>query len=200
MLTLKKVAVTGGLSCGKSSVCRFFKKFGAHVVSADEIVHRLLTPGTIPGQNVIRLIGDDIIVNNQISRAKIAEKVFNNQALLNSLEKILHPAVQDEVRKLYEAVKNDKSTNLFVAEIPLLFESGDTDFYDATVTVVADKNHALKRFVDKTGYSQSEFEKRAARQLPINEKALKADYVIVNDGSLSDLELETKKLMNILNK
>jgi dephospho-CoA kinase len=200
MLRLRKVAVTGGLSCGKSSVCRFFKKFGAYVVSADEIVHQLLSPDTNPGQNVIRLIGSDILINNQISRSKIAEKVFNNPSLLNSLEKILHPAVQEEVAKLYEKAKEQGNYNLFVAEIPLLFESGKEHFYNAVITVVADKQTSRNRFQNATGYDETEFEKRSMRQLPNHEKAAKADYVITNNGSLEDLETETKKLMNILNK
>ena len=57
MLILRKVAITGGLSCGKSSVCRIFKELGAYVVSADKIVHQLLSPDTNLGQKVIKLIG-----------------------------------------------------------------------------------------------------------------------------------------------
>ena len=57
MLKLKKVAVTGGLSCGKSSVCRIFKELGAYVVSADKIVHQLLSPDANLGQKIVQLIG-----------------------------------------------------------------------------------------------------------------------------------------------
>lgn len=198
MLNLRKVAVTGGLSCGKSSVCRFFEKFGALVVSADEIVHRLLSPETNLGQSVIRLIGNDIIINNQIDRSKIAQKVFNHPSLLNSLEQILHPAVQEEIKKYYETANQQKKTKLFVAEIPLLFEAGMEGFYDAVITVTADPKISTQRFHKATGLSAEEYKKRSERQLPIEEKAKKAHYVIVNNGSLEDLEIETKKLMNIL--
>src|SRR5262245_55950333 len=102
MLILKKVAVTGGLSCGKSSVCRIFKELGAYVVSADDIVHQLLTPQTKPGQQVIELMGSDIVVDQHIDRSKIAKKVFGNLKLLKSLEQILHPAVRHEIDKKYQ--------------------------------------------------------------------------------------------------
>jgi len=198
MLNLRKVAVTGGLSCGKSSVCRSFEKLGAYVVNADDIVHVLLTPETNLGQNVIRLIGKDIIVNNQIDRSKISQKVFNQPSLLNSLEHILHPAVQEEIKKQYEIANQQKKGTLFVAEIPLLYEAGMEDFYDAVITVTADPQLTLSRFQERTGKGKEEYTKRMQRQLPLDDKVKRADYVIYNNGTLKDLENETKKLMNIL--
>ncbi len=90
MLKLEKVAITGGLSCGKSSVCRYFKELGAYVISADEIVHQLLIPTNELGQEVIALLGKDIAVNGTIDRSMIAKKVFENKTLLLSLEKLIH--------------------------------------------------------------------------------------------------------------
>ncbi|WP_213155528.1 dephospho-CoA kinase [Neochlamydia sp. AcF65] len=199
MLALSKVAVTGGLSCGKTSVCHFFKRFGAYVVSADDIVHRLLSPTTNLGQRVILLIGSDIVINNQIDRSKISQKVFKQPLLLKSLENLLHPAVQDEIKKHYDlANQQENRKKLFVAEIPLLFEARLENFYDTVISVVADLDKSKKRFQKATGKSIEEYERRSARQLPIDEKAHRADYVIVNDSNLYDLEIETKKLMNIL--
>ena len=198
MLKLRKVAVTGGLSCGKSSVCRFFEKFGAFVVNADDIVHRLLSPDTNLGQSIIQLIGDDIIINNQIDRSKIAQKVFNQPSLLNSLEQMIHPVVQKEIEKQYEQANQQKKGNLFVAEIPLLFEAGTEKFFDVVITVLANPTISRQRFQNATGHSEEEYEKRSQRQMNIDEKAQKADYVIVNNGSFQELEAETKKLMHIL--
>lgn len=198
MLKLRRVAVTGGLSCGKSSVCRFFKKFGSYTVSADEIVHQLLSPATNIGQNIITLFGNDIVINNQIDRSKIAQKVFNQPPLLYSLEQILHPAVQEEIEKIYEQVENKGNVKLFVVEVPLLFEAGIEDFYDAIITVVADPLISQERFQNATGYEVDEYIKRSKRQMPLNEKAKRSDYIIENNGSLKELEDKTKNLMNIL--
>jgi len=197
MLKLNKVAVTGGLSCGKSSVCRIFKELGATVVSADEIVHQLLSPQVPDGQQVIKLLGSDIVVNGQIDRSRIAKKVFNDTTLLYSLEKILHPAVNDEIEKHYRnALSNDKS-KLFVAEIPLLFES-DFGQFDATIAVIADYNICKQRFEQSTGCEKDEFDKRMARQLSPEEKVQMADFVIHNNGSLEDLYLAVKTIYNKL--
>lgn len=198
MLKLRKVAVTGGLSSGKSSVCRFFRKFGAYVINADEIVHRLLSPETSLGQKIIQLIGDDIIINNQIDRSKIAQKVFNQPALLHSLEQYLHPEVREEIEKQYKEASLQKKGTLFVAEVPLLFEAGIEDFFDVVITVIAEPAICKKRFQMDKGNHDEEYEKRSKRQYRMEEKAQRADYVIVNNGSLQELEFATKKLMNII--
>ena len=76
MLKLKKIAVTGGLAAGKTTVCQLFKELGAYVVSADEIVHQMLSPDTVVGQQVVSLLGSDIVSGLGIDRKKIAAKVF----------------------------------------------------------------------------------------------------------------------------
>lgn len=194
MLTLAKVAVTGGLSCGKSSACHFFKEFGAYVVSADEIVHRLLSPNTNLGQKVIRLIGSEIVINHQIDRSQIAKKVFNQPELLQQLESLLHPAVRDEMEKLYQQFKEAKCESLFVAEIPLLYETGADRFFDVTIVVQADEKICQNRFKERTGHAQDEYEKRMSRQMNTTDKAKRADFVILNNGTLPDLRSAVEKI------
>ena len=188
MLSCIKVAVTGGLSSGKSSVCRLFMNLGAYVVSADDIVHQLLSIHTKIGQQVIRLIGQDVVVDHQINRKIIANKVFNHPELLNSLEALLHPEVRKQIENKYKEIKYKQSVPLFVAEIPLLFENNDPYDFDFTVAVVADEITCQSRFISYTGYSKEEFEKRSNRQLTMEEKAQKADFVIFNNGSFNDLK------------
>lgn len=187
MLKCNKVAVTGGLSSGKTTVCRFFKELGAYVVSADEIVHQLLSPESLIGHRVVELLGQDIVVDKQIDRSKIAHKVFGNAKLLQSLEHIIHPAVRDEIERQFSTVQQQGSFSLFVAEIPLLFESADSYTFDYIIAVVADPAISFERFKKKTGYEKKEYQNRAARQLENHEKAQKADFVIRNNGSLESL-------------
>lgn len=195
MLKLKKVAVTGGLSCGKSSVCRILKELGAYVVSADKIVHQLLSSDTNLGQEVVKLLGSDILVGQQLDRVRIAQLVFKDLNLLQALEKLLHPAVYRELDQDYQ--RQQSLTNpppLFVAEIPLLFESGGKRDYDAVIAVIANPEICYQRFEQATGDDQKEFNQRMARQLSLYDKARQADYVIMNNGTLADLQQNTKKL------
>lgn len=201
MLKLKKVAIIGGLSSGKSSVCRILKELGAYVVSADKIVHQLLSSDTHLGQEIVKLLGSDVLVNQKLDRSRIARIVFHNPKLLIALEELIHPAVYRELDKDYERQRSlSNPPPLFVAEIPLLFESGGKRDYDAVVAVVADLEICRDRFEKATGNDQTEFNKRMARQLSLNEKAMLADYVIMNNGTISDLQQTTRELYQELIK
>lgn len=192
---LKKVAVTGGLSCGKSSVCRFFNELGAHVVSADAIVHQLLlSPKSSLGQQVIALLGTDVVVNDQIDRGRIAKKVFNHPALLKSLEKLLHPAVKSEIDKQYKQVNTRGNVALFVAEIPLLFEVSAETGFDVVIVVQAPDEICRQRFKAATGYGDQEYDRRMAQQLDPAIKAQRADYLIQNTGNLDEMRQKVAQL------
>ncbi len=188
MLNLRKIAVTGGLASGKSTVCRILKSCGACVVDSDKIVHQLLSSDTALTQQVIDLLGTEIVVGNQIDRKQIAKIVFSNPQKLKKLEALLHPAVKREIVKQYEAVKNNAAYKLFVAEVPLLYEAKMEDFFDTVIAVIADKP-----FAEKT-HSQE----RIARQEHPEIKAKKADFTLVNNGDLKSLENATLKLVKQL--
>lgn len=196
MLTskLKKIAVTGGLASGKSIVCRFFNELGAYVVSADEIVHQLLSSPTALTQEVVDLFGPEIIVNGQIKRSQVAKIAFQQPTLLKSLEDLLHPAVRDEIDKHYLRAASTCAYPLFVAEIPLLFETGADQLYDDTVAVIADEELCMQRYEEATGCDANEYHRRMARQLSQAAKASKAGNVIVNNGSLAELKAAAEDL------
>lgn len=201
MLKLKKVAVTGGLASGKSLVCQYLSELGAYVVDSDEIVHQLLNPDTELGQEVVNLLGTRVLEGNQINRLRVARIVFLNPRLLKSLENLLHPPVYEEINRRYESVCKQKNPpQLFVAEVPLLFESGGEQFFDVTVTVTADTEERWERYRAKTGHEREDFNRRTASQLPQHDKAEKADYVIHNEGSLESLKEQTKKVYDSLVK
>ncbi len=167
---MKKIAITGGLSSGKTSVCRMLKELGAHVVSADEIVHRLLSPKAPLGQAIIQLLGEKIVKGEAFDRTQIANEVFTHPQKLSALEKLLHPAVLQEIEKEFERETSKNARPLFIAEIPLLYESESETQFDAVVAIIADEALAKERF-----QNPEEFEKRMARQLDPNQKAASRD-------------------------
>lgn len=199
MLTLKKVAVTGGLASGKSSVCRIFEDWGAYVVSADKIVHQILSPHTAIGKQIVQELGPEIVKDDELDRAKIAEKVFSHPDKLQNLEKIIHPAVIDEIEKQYQQIKHQKRYRLFVAEIPLLYESESEHLFDNVIAVVADPALCRQRFQQSKNSSSEEFERRMLRQMHPLEKAAKADHVIYNNGDLEELKENVMKIIKQIN-
>lgn len=180
----KKIAVTGGIAAGKSTVCRLFEEFGAFVLSSDEIVHKLLDPSTILGKKVIKLLGEDIVVGACISRRRVAQKVFSDSpVLLNELEKLIHPEVQRVIETKYEAVVQLNKYLFFVVEIPLLFESGQERYYDKIIVIASDEEKCRKRF----HFDAKQYKLRSQRLMPIEKKIEQADFVIENNGTLENL-------------
>lgn len=188
MLNLKKIAITGGLASGKSSVCRCFEDLGAFVVSSDAIVHELLKdPKSALRKQIAHIIGVDAQVDEDSFRKAIAEKVFKDERLLASLEKILHPAVLQRIETLYAVISDEKKYAYFVVEVPLLFEIGWEPFYDVVVTVIADEKDAQNRF-ERAGFSRQDYARRMQRQMDPVIKGKKSDYILQNTGTLEDLK------------
>lgn len=187
---MRKVAVTGGLSAGKSTVCRLLKEHGAYVVSADEIVRQQLMPESSIAQQVINLLGPDVVINHQIDRKKVSDIVFSNPLKLKKLELILHPIVRQEISRLFEEVKDHAAYRFFVAEVPLLYEANMQNDFDIIIAVVCDEQIAAKRASNK-----KELDRRSRFQLSQSAKQSRADYTIVNQGDLTALKTEVSRLI-----
>lgn len=199
MLGLKKIAVTGGLSSGKSTVCKIFESLGAYYLSADDLVHQLLSPKTELGKKIVDLLGSEILSGDQFKRATIAEIVFSQKDKLEALEQLIHPAVINEIKNQYQKIKKQSKYSLFVAEIPLLYESAMEKFFDAVIAVVADLEICKKRFQSQTPLNrEEEFERRMSRQMDMKQKAAQASYIITNNGTLIDLKKKATKLYKLI--
>jgi dephospho-CoA kinase len=194
MLKLFSVAVTGSIASGKSTVCQFFERWGACVVDADRLLHQVFSVETPVGKKICSLFGESILKGSKIDRLRLAEAAFSHPQLLEKLEDICHPYVNEAIKCEYEkACKGDFA--FFAAEVPLLFESRFSlaPWFDATIVVTADEEVALKRHLKK-GLAMDQYVKRIKRQLSSLLKREKATYTIVNNGSLEELEQNVKKL------
>jgi dephospho-CoA kinase len=198
MLKLKKIAITGGLAAGKSLVCRYLQELGAYTVSADDIVHQLLSPTSEIGKKVVEIFGKDVVKDASFDRKKIATIAFNDRAKLQRLEEILHPAVLQEIQKQYYKLLTHNPPPLFVAEIPLLYETSSESYFDDVVVVLAKEPITRERFSNLPGQNEEQYLLRTARLLPIEEKIEKANFVIYNDGSQEQLKKQVRTLFELL--
>lgn len=196
MLELKKVAVTGGLSSGKTAVCHLFGQLNAYVVNTDAIVHELLAQHSPIRQQVVALLGKDIVKNGALERAWIAEKVFNNPELLKQLEECLYPAIIERTERHYQEAKHVNSP-LFIVEVPKLFESDMESWFDVIVTVDTEESVAIERFENRGG-TKDEYQKRMAHQMPVKEKVARSHYIIENNGDLKSLKSAVTQLFHVL--
>ena len=183
------VAVTGPFASGKSTFVKTLGELGAETVSADEIVHALLAGSRETIDWVVERFGRDVLGERGVDRRALGRKVFGDPEALRDLEEILHPLVSREVERRIEA----SGADLFVAEIPLLFEGARSGAFDYTVALTAPEERrrawAAERGVDEVAQRAIE-----ARQLPQEEKARLADVVVQNDGGQDKLREQAEGL------
>ena len=176
-----KVGLTGNIGTGKSTVAKLMEKYGANVLDADKVVHRLLEREDIK-QKLLQKLGKDILTpEGKVDRKKIAEKVFKDPDLLRWLENLLHP----EVYKEYENFCR-KRGGICVLEAALIFEKGNQNRFHYTVLVYAPKEVAKERALQR-GMTEEDFNRRWEKQLDIDLKREKADFVIDNSGGCRNI-------------
>ncbi len=184
------VALTGGIGAGKSTVAQNFAELGALVIDADQLARMAIERGSDGFAEVLLRFGDEIILNGDIDRKKLAEIVFSDEAARRDLEMIIHPRVQAIFAEAVEDLEHD---DILVYEIPLLVETDAAEKFDYIVTVEADMELRKERLLKK-GLYISQIEKRMAAQATQESREAIADYVIRNDGDEDSLLRQVENL------
>ena len=169
----KRIALTGGIACGKSLVAKFLNESGIETIDADDVVHSLIP--------------------DPAERRRLAAEVFADPEKRRALESRIHPPVRAKIDEFLS--RSPSATALRLAIIPLLFETRWDADYDIICCVSSTKERQLQRMQITRGYSREEAEARLAAQLPVAEKAAKSHYVIENDGSVEELAEKVKRFV-----
>jgi dephospho-CoA kinase len=177
------IGLTGGIAAGKSEALAAFGRLGAATLSSDAVVHDLLEGEPLRSELAARWGADVAPPGAPTDRGRIGQVVFADHAELTWLESKIHPAVGAVTAAWIAALPTD--TEFAVIEVPLLFEGGREKAFDTTVSIVAAEEVRRER-ADARGHAL--VDAREARQLTQEEKAERADHVVVNDGSVTDLE------------
>ena len=178
------VGLTGGLGAGKSTALAELAALGAAVLSSDAVVHELYDTAGV-ADAVRERFGSEVFAGERVDRGALARRVFASEDDRLWLEQLLWPMVARRAQEFHEqASRREPPPPAAVVEAPLLFESGAASRYQATIAVVADDALRAARIASR---DQAALASREARQLPQAEKARRATYVVVNDGSLEEL-------------
>ncbi len=172
-----------------------FCAMGAGKIDADEIAHRLLRENGEIKRKVTDVFGEDILTSGEIDRRKLAGKVFFGREKLDSLCRIMHPAITRSIKEQAERLKEP----VVVVDAPLLIEAGLHDYVDIVVVVAAGYETCVKRATDR-GISEEEAGKIIDSQMPLSEKAKFADYIIDNDKDLNTVKEGVKEIWKKIRK
>lgn len=187
------LGVTGGIGSGKSTVCQIMESFGVPVFYSDNVARQIMSAHTEVIAEIIAAFGDESYgEDGRLNRPHIAGIVFNDDERLRQLNAIVHPRVREAFTEYVEAHNDER---LVVHESAIIFESRMDDLFDAIVVVDAEVDHRVSRAV-KDGKDEDDFRRRLSNQLPAEELRELADYIIVNNGTVDDLEDEVELLLD----
>lgn len=192
------IGLTGGIGSGKSSVSRLLARHGAVVIDADLLAREVVAPGTPGLAAVVDAFGADVLSpDGSLDRQALAARVFGDAAARSRLEAIIHPLVRARAHELESASDADA---VVVHDIPLLVETGQGDRFDAVVVVDAPAEVQHQRLVELRGMTPEEADRRIAAQATREQRRAAADHIVVNDGSLAELEAQVAELWTKLGR
>jgi dephospho-CoA kinase len=188
------VGVTGGIACGKSTVCTIFETLGWDSISADSCAHFILKEDRDVIEQVEARFGNQLIdTNGSIDKTELARLIFESSDDRLWLENLLHPKIR---LRWMNFVENSKKTKI-VVEIPLLFENNLNSLFTKTISVYASKSIQRSRLLDR-GISKSSIESRMEIQMKVTEKADRADFVILTDGKLDTTTFQINHFLTLI--
>lgn len=192
------VALTGNIAAGKSTVVELFRRWGATIIDADELVREAQAPGSPVLTAIVKRFGADVLQpDGSLDRAALRAKVMGDAAALAKLNALVHPAVQRRREALLdEAWKRGDA--IVVNDIPLLFEALSPKQFDAVVLVDAPVPLRHARLRSMRGLSAEEASQMIAAQMPAAQKRKASDYVIDNEGDLEELARRARAVFDQL--
>lgn len=192
-----RIGLTGGIATGKSYVGRRLREAGVPLIDADVIAREVVRRGTPGLAAVVTRFGREILTpDGRLDRSRLGGIVFRDEAARRDLEAIVHPAVRRAIDAFFGELPAE--TPFAVADIPLLFEAGRARDFDKVIVVACAPHTQTKRVMVRDGLSREDAKRRVGAQLPIEDKARHADYVIRTDGTHAETDVQILSLLRQL--
>jgi len=193
------IAITGGIACGKSLVASFLTEQSVSVCETDELAHNVMEKDSNVYNQIVNRFGTDILMpDGRINRKKLGVRVFSDFNELRDLNAIVHPVVKNLWCTWLDDERKRESTEgravISAVVIPLLYEIGAHEGWDAVICVWAPLWRQIA-FLSQRGLTDSEIRQRLAAQMPTEQKAFRADYVIYNNGTIRLLREQTLRVL-----
>ena len=191
---MKIIGITGAIGAGKSEILSYLKlRYECFVLEADKVAHQLMQPGEMVYQELIALLGADILLeNHEIDRKKMAEKIFSNPDFLIKVNSLIHPAVK---RRIKEEIVRESANGrtYFIIEAALLIEDHYDEIVDELWYIYATKEEREQRLIKARGYSKDKIISIEIQQRSEEEFRRACDFVIDNNGTLAETYAQIDK-------
>lgn len=189
------VGLTGGYGSGKSTVLKIFKKLGARTIDVDVWVKEAWRSGSPVYFKLVRLAKAQGLLDKKgkVDFKAAARQAFQNSAFRKRLEKTIHPWIFKKI-----SLAKTREKGILIIEIPLLFETGFNKKTDFVITVDASPVKSITRLKKNSGLSSREWKARAKAQWPLKRKVNKSDFVIRNNGTLSETRRQVRIIWEII--
>ena len=183
------IALTGGISTGKSTVCNLFKLHGFLTIDADIIAHRLLDENS---HKIATMFGEQYVENGKVLRKELGKIIFSNEDNKLKLEALLHPLIKEEIIK--ESKIFEEQNKPYFVDIPLFFEKMHYPISKSLV-IYTPKNLQIERLMKRDNISEEEAKLKISNQMDIEEKRKLANMVIDNSQNLKHLQNEVERII-----
>ncbi|HEA83808.1 MAG: dephospho-CoA kinase [Thermodesulfobacterium sp.] len=188
---MKKIAITGNLGTGKTTILKILQDLGFSTFSCDEAVKELYEDLDVK-EGIVKIFGKEILeTEGEINKKRILEKILKDQELKKRLENILHPLVKE---KFLEFIKENEKEKVIFAEVPLLFEVGWESLFDE-IWVVSCSEKTQKERIAKKGLEENIGSEILKFQLPLKEKEKRAHKIVFSEKDIKELKEEIKEML-----
>jgi len=193
------VGLTGGAATGKTAVSQVLREEGAYIIDADQIARELVQPYKPAWNEIVRAFGKEILQEDRsIHRKELADKVFADPDQRKVLNRILHPRIKEEIARRAREIGQKDPEAVVVIDAPLLVELGMHHDVDRLIVVTSTQTQQIERLKKRDGRSTEEALGLLSSQMPVQEKAKLADFVVRNEGSLEEMKKRAKEVFKEL--
>ncbi len=196
-----KIAVTGSAGSGKSLVCKRFEHHGLHTLDCDVIARQVVEPGEKAFKQIVELFGPAVVQKGGfLDRSRLRQIIVDDPELRKKMEAVVHPQVLEKMVFQMEQADYEGKIKACAVEVPLLFETGMEKHFDLSIAVIADDTALLKRVSQRDNVAEKNVQKMLDAQMTQKEKEKRADYIIKNTGTNTELFESVDNLFHKIQK
>jgi dephospho-CoA kinase len=192
---MRTIGLTGGIASGKSTVSQMLTEMGAQVIDADALAREVVEPGTPALKEISRRFPGVVGADGRLDRAQLADRIFGQEKERLALNAIVHPRVQEAYLNKARALAR-RGAKVIIYDAALLLENELDRTMDGVILVTVPSEIQISRLVARNGLTRREAEARIASQMPLEEKAQRATWLVDNSGDLAATRARVAAIWN----